>query len=336
MRVLFATAPERERLYNLVPIAWALRAAGHEVQIAGRRDFTPVINRAGVVAIELDDAGHAAADSRSVDDLIGHARRWAPDLIVWDELMPAAPVAARVAGVPSVRVLTGADEPVVTADGFRRRMGADFGRFGLTADQGLVEGEATLDPTPRSLRPPGAGDHLAVRFVPYAGPAEVAAWLRRSPRRPRLCLASVTSEALATVFGAVAALDVEVVCTTGTAGLPAGAAVPDNVRPVESVAWSPLLSTCSAVVHGGGASQALAAVSHRLPQLVVGPETGLVTRIERAGAALTARADISSAVTRLLEDEALRAAADRLGEELSQAPAPAGLVAELTGLARSF
>lgn len=37
MRVLFTTFPIPSHLHLLAPLAWALRAAGHEVGVAGDR-----------------------------------------------------------------------------------------------------------------------------------------------------------------------------------------------------------------------------------------------------------------------------------------------------------
>ena len=52
MRVLFATYPERTHFLAMVPLAWALRTAGHEVRVASQPTFTDVITRA-VLAREI-------------------------------------------------------------------------------------------------------------------------------------------------------------------------------------------------------------------------------------------------------------------------------------------
>jgi len=53
MRVLFATVPEKSHLFNLVPLAWALRTAGHEVRIAGQPGVVDSIVSAGLTAVPM-------------------------------------------------------------------------------------------------------------------------------------------------------------------------------------------------------------------------------------------------------------------------------------------
>src|SRR2546423_3297064 len=52
----------------------------------------------------------AVADAM-VDDLVAFAQAWRPDVIVYDPLTYAAPIAAAVVGVPAVRHLFGPDQP---------------------------------------------------------------------------------------------------------------------------------------------------------------------------------------------------------------------------------
>jgi UDP:flavonoid glycosyltransferase YjiC (YdhE family) len=53
MRALFVTANFASHYYQLVPLAWALLAAGHEVRIASQPSFADVITRAGVTAVPV-------------------------------------------------------------------------------------------------------------------------------------------------------------------------------------------------------------------------------------------------------------------------------------------
>jgi glycosyltransferase (activator-dependent family) len=57
MRVLFATYPEKPIFQPMVPLAWALRAAGHEVRVASQPFFADVINRAGLTAVPVGRQG---------------------------------------------------------------------------------------------------------------------------------------------------------------------------------------------------------------------------------------------------------------------------------------
>ncbi|WP_343962511.1 nucleotide disphospho-sugar-binding domain-containing protein, partial [Streptosporangium amethystogenes] len=55
MRVLFAVNREKSIFQYLVPLAWALRTAGHEVCVAGQPSFAKVITQAGLTAVPLGD-----------------------------------------------------------------------------------------------------------------------------------------------------------------------------------------------------------------------------------------------------------------------------------------
>ncbi|GAA0821007.1 DUF1205 domain-containing protein [Streptosporangium amethystogenes subsp. fukuiense] len=53
MRVLFTTYPEKTHFLSMVPLAWALRTAGHEVRFASQPAFTDVITQAGLTAVPV-------------------------------------------------------------------------------------------------------------------------------------------------------------------------------------------------------------------------------------------------------------------------------------------
>ncbi|MFF1278953.1 activator-dependent family glycosyltransferase [Streptomyces marokkonensis] len=50
MRVLFAGLPEKSHVFTMVPLAWALTAAGHEVLMANAPSLTDAVTGAGLVA----------------------------------------------------------------------------------------------------------------------------------------------------------------------------------------------------------------------------------------------------------------------------------------------
>ncbi|WP_410672775.1 nucleotide disphospho-sugar-binding domain-containing protein [Amycolatopsis sp. cmx-4-68] len=53
MRVLLTTYPEKTFFYHLVPLAWALRTAGHEVRVACPPKFAAVVTQAGLTAVPV-------------------------------------------------------------------------------------------------------------------------------------------------------------------------------------------------------------------------------------------------------------------------------------------
>ncbi|VVJ19520.1 Uncharacterised protein [Amycolatopsis camponoti] len=280
MRVLLAAPPSPARLHNLVPLAWALRTAGHDVKIAGRTSFVDEILRTGCVAVDLGTSESAA--------LTGFAELWGPDVVVSS---PGAPAY----GGDTVRVLGPLDEP------------------------GSSDADTTFDTVPPSLR--DSSNVRPVRHVPYSGPVVVPEWLRRKARRSRVLL-SLTDPTLAgPVFDAVGGLEAEVVWATDSS--PAGVSMPPNVRLVDTAPPAALLPTCSAVIHDGDASLALAAATHGVPQLSL-TETAIGARIAAVGAGLVGSAG------GVAELAALSAAATALRDEIAGLPAPRELIGALT------
>ncbi|MGW1290379.1 activator-dependent family glycosyltransferase, partial [Streptomyces sp. NPDC002586] len=55
MRILFATFAVKTHLHPQIPIAWALRAAGHDVRVASQPDLAPDITGAGLTAVPVGD-----------------------------------------------------------------------------------------------------------------------------------------------------------------------------------------------------------------------------------------------------------------------------------------
>ncbi|MFE5935354.1 nucleotide disphospho-sugar-binding domain-containing protein [Streptomyces sp. NPDC056470] len=55
MRVLFTIWPATAHVYPIVPLAWALQAAGHEVCVASHPAVAPAVNSVGLTAVSLGD-----------------------------------------------------------------------------------------------------------------------------------------------------------------------------------------------------------------------------------------------------------------------------------------
>ncbi|WP_034089982.1 nucleotide disphospho-sugar-binding domain-containing protein [Streptacidiphilus albus] len=53
MRVLFTTWAEPAHLYSLIPLAWAARAAGHEVRVATPPSIVPAVTRTGMIGVPV-------------------------------------------------------------------------------------------------------------------------------------------------------------------------------------------------------------------------------------------------------------------------------------------
>ncbi|NKZ01360.1 activator-dependent family glycosyltransferase [Nocardiopsis dassonvillei subsp. albirubida] len=53
MRILFSAYSEKTHFFSMVPLAWALRAAGHEVRVASHPELAPTITEAGLTAVPV-------------------------------------------------------------------------------------------------------------------------------------------------------------------------------------------------------------------------------------------------------------------------------------------
>ncbi len=53
MRVLMCTLPQKTHFLTMVPLAWALRTAGHDVRVASLPGFTGTVTQAGLTAVPV-------------------------------------------------------------------------------------------------------------------------------------------------------------------------------------------------------------------------------------------------------------------------------------------
>jgi len=144
MRILFTPLAVHTHVFNMVPLAWACRAAGHDVRLATQPRVADTIARAGLPAVIVgegtdfqDEAvaflrgrpkqlregdGSGAPDDSPAEpwirtakacapELIAFAEAWRPDLVVGDPMAYVGPLVAEVLDVPFVRLLWGPDWP---------------------------------------------------------------------------------------------------------------------------------------------------------------------------------------------------------------------------------
>src|ERR1044072_2608118 len=138
MRVLFTTWAWSPHYFPMVPLAWALRNAGHEVRVAGQPGIIEPIVNSGLPAVSVGKdidfvetvrqqmgidgtaemtperwrelrKGKGKAALRifvdlaeaMVDDLVDFGRAWRPDLVVHTPSGFAGPLTAAALGVPN-------------------------------------------------------------------------------------------------------------------------------------------------------------------------------------------------------------------------------------------
>ncbi|WP_030808021.1 activator-dependent family glycosyltransferase [Streptomyces sp. NRRL S-337] len=235
-----------------------------------------------------------------IDELVALARHWRPDLVIWETLCLAGPVAALAVGAAHARLVSGPElamqlgtrraflrlaaeqEPEHREDPTAEWLGWTLERLGAGArfEESMLTGQWTVDTRPASLRQDLGIPTVPARYIPYNGRAVVPRWLREPPLRPRVCLTlgvSIDSgyglwdldTVLIGMLGALGELDVEVVAALSArqrAHLPP---LPDTVRVVDHVPLHDLLPTCAAVVHHGGYQTKATAEFHGVPQVLL-------------------------------------------------------------------
>ena len=225
MRVLVTSWGWRSHFYPLVPLAWALRSAGHEVLVASHPSMVETIVGAGLPAVavgeDLDfvevfagqvgrvatrseraggappasvtpavtaDGGVVRFAAGMLPGLLAFGREFRPDLVVFEPQNLAGAVTAAALGVPGVRQLWGPDETTQLDLDRAAVLGPLAELAGVPLAEVRPAGDLLLDPCPPGMQPRLAAPSQPVRFVPYNGPAVLPDWLRVPPERPRVCL----------------------------------------------------------------------------------------------------------------------------------------------------
>lgn len=222
MRVLFVTVPAAGHIFPLVPLAWALRADGHEVLVASWTgadkvagsglqwvDVAPGLN---MYAETFGRGGQSPASAKlpeefrrfftsngtdreaftalfsHVNDLVADrmvaaARDFRPDLVVYECMSHSALVAAAALGVPAVQYAVGFQLTGPMTAAALPHLAATFARHG-------VEPPSSVDIIHNVPASMAIGDHgrWPVRGVPNSGGAELPDWLARPADRPRVAV----------------------------------------------------------------------------------------------------------------------------------------------------
>ncbi|BCJ39186.1 glycosyl transferase [Actinocatenispora thailandica] len=358
MRALLVAAPLLGHLFPLVPLADALRTAGHEVRLAsagaaatdagvavddllpGFR-YEPIARRATLRhpfrarAERSDPAGtvtrFAEINRRLRAPLTDLVSSFAPQIVVYE---PSAPVAAAVAAEHALPAVL---HEISLREG-RPLAAAVLARLGTVAGTDPI---GTFTVAPPSL----VGDRPGwpMRYVPYAAAGDVPGWLREPPPdRPRILVTRPTAPSrrdrlMAAVLTAAARLDAEIVLIRPDRRLMTRP-LPDNARWVEWVPLPSALRTAAAVVHHGGAGTMLTALALGVPQLVPaepGDRGYHAALLADRGAGLTVTTPDQidpGTLDRLLADPALHTAVAEVRAEIAAMPAPATLIDRLTAL----
>jgi UDP:flavonoid glycosyltransferase YjiC (YdhE family) len=309
MRVLFMASPVTSHFTPMIPLAWALRSAGHEVVAVGQPDLVESAHAAGMSfrtvgeAFDVSDLmiSDLAGGERPVESLgrpsdallargarmwimharytapryLRFARAWRPDLIVADPMEFGALVVGGVLGVPTVHHRWGIDP--ISAPAWRpahRALAGTCARLGLDR---LPPPALVLDPCPAGLQAPGAAAGVPIRYVPHNGSDTVPGWALDRPkvRRVCVCLGRLTPAMnglplLRRVLDALASIpDLEALVALDSSYRDLLGGLPPSARLIDSVPLTLFLDTCDAVVHHGGSGTGMTASAFGLPQLVL-------------------------------------------------------------------
>lgn len=375
MRVLFTMISGFGHFYPLAALAQSLSRRGHDVSFAASSDFVAHVEEAGIRALsagvseaervaealsrfpELNDLpleeraaaripitfGQIAAPAL-LSDLVVLFESWTPDVIVHDTTEFAGPLAAALAGIPSVGHSLGM--PVNPA-GAKRIAGEFVPKLwrerGLQPDEHCgMYSHLFIDSCPPSLREPRDAfpcpvvDVRPETYEPRSGVPPT--WLADLADRPTVYVT------LGTVSGFNSATDVfravieglqneplNVVVTVGDNNDPAALGpLPPHVRVEKFIPIALVLPLCSAVVCHGGAGTTLAALGLGVPMLVLPrgarSQSATAARLAELGAArMLAPADVTPETVRknvlsLLGTASYADAAARLRAEIDSMP----------------
>ncbi len=301
MRVLFASMAAVGHTYPLIPLALALRDAGHEVHFAVGEEMHPELDRLGL-------------------------RPFRPGLVFGD--IYAEDIAPELERVLPDLVISGWSVPEVFREARRRAFPVLWHGFGRMFPEGIglarPEGGRHLDICPPTLQDKGfKEDRILLRPVPHAAPGEM-------PPRTHEKLIYVT---FGTVFANDDLLEMAV---AGLQGLDAQVVV---AWPGYWLPQAEVIKHADVVVHHGGSGTMLTALAEGVPQLVLPQGADQFSNAEAlvasgAGVRLDAvSADaIAESARLLLVDGAHREAAGQVAEEIRHMPSPKEVADGLAGV----
>lgn len=367
MRVLVVAPPLLGYAQSLVPLAWELRTAGHDVLFATAGEAVRVaesglpvvdvargfelrrtIRRMGLrnpVLARAERTGRAGPrgvvtlfgeiNDELADGAVTVADEWLPELVVHDALAPVGALVAARRGVPAVLCDSTLYDGHQLSFATTGHLSYACGRHSVAEPAAPA---AVVRLAPPSLVGPRPGWRM--RYVPYDGGLVAPGWLDEPPARPRIVVvashpAGSDPALMRTVVRAAPQLDAELVLVRPDLGT--GPPLPGNVRVVEWTPLSRLLPGSSGLVHHGGAATLLTALVHGIPQLVV-PDAGERRHnaglVYRRGVGLVgARRNVTpTLLRRLIGQDSLAMAAAEVRAEMTSAPDPAEIATKLAEL----
>ncbi|MDI6105164.1 activator-dependent family glycosyltransferase [Actinoplanes sp. NEAU-A12] len=321
--------------------------------------------------VEAVSTMHRPPSFPLIGGLTEFALEWKPDLIIWEPLCYAGPIAAKAVGAAHARMLFGVDVFGVVREMYTKLNAAQpaadrsdplaewlatYGRkYDFEYSDDMTTGHFTIDQMPLSLQVEAESlDYVRMQYVPYGGPAVVPKWLWAQPERPRVALTmGLTATevyngytiAMAEVLDSLADLDIEVVATVAEKERKKLPTLPSNVRLESYVPWHALVPTCSAVIHHGGAATMATNSLYPVPQLALHyhyDQPTLGRKLAEHGAGLEMHTTVATgdavraSVQRLLTEPHFQVRAQALTDEIRALPTPNQLVPQLEQLTAKY
>ncbi|MFI0544961.1 glycosyltransferase [Streptomyces sp. WSLK1-3] len=346
MRILFSAVPAGGHALPLLPLAGAVRAAGHEVAILSNAETAPLL-RPFPVLIAGPTLGEQMAETErrtgqhpsqpgpaavemfagtrvdlTYEEALREATAYRPELIVCEPFDYVAPTIASALDVPWVALGISGSVPSELTAALRGRWQQQLDRYSLRATKRL----AYLDPYPALLRQEGEEpepDSMAVR--PVAFDREDDAFevpVFPDEGRPRALVTFGTSviepEAEETTARSLADAGFNVI----VAGANTPTRVDGHVRHAGFVPLARVLPWADVLVSAGGTGTILAALTTGTP-MVVRPfhadQPWNAERLTRVGVAETISAfeDAGPAAAKTVTTPSYRDAAARAAKEVS-------------------
>ncbi|MEV6611713.1 nucleotide disphospho-sugar-binding domain-containing protein [Kutzneria sp. NPDC051319] len=374
MRVLVVSAPGVGHVFPIVPLTWALRAAGHDVLVA-TASAGLVVADAGLPVVDVlpgydmrqqfeqirgQHPHFAEMGARRVRDLkevgeflpfltrplvpgvLAAAERFRPDVIVEGSMSGAGLIAAARLGVPRIGHGFGFVRPAGMTEMFREHMAAEFEQHGV----GLPERLAHVDIAPPSMIA-GEPEGWSMRYVPYNGGGVEPDWLGEVPDRPRVAVTlgtvAPTMNGLGPVERIIAAapdVDAEFVLALGEkVDLDSLGPLPSNVRAAGWIPLNSLLASSSLLIHHGGAGTAMTPLTMGVPQLVApsGADRYInADAVQDRGIGLQVEESELDArvINQLLDEDKFRTTAAEVAAEVAAMPSPAEVAARVIDFVR--
>ncbi|RJQ79692.1 DUF1205 domain-containing protein [Pseudonocardiaceae bacterium YIM PH 21723] len=370
MRVLFTTLPGSGFLLPMVPLAWALRSAGHEVLVAANGEMAAASAQAGLPTVDVrpdidlwrdfmayirrEDGpprGFGWFTEQTVESTVELAGNFGPDAVVTVPEQGAGGIVAGLLGIPwvehGIRLASCPAHSHIPAAHRQRELDQ---LASIRARLGAPEtpSSAAIDVRPPSLGGTEDDGCWSMKYLPYNGSRVLPDWVYARPSRPRVCVSLGTvapeMDGIGWLTGLVAALskmDIEVVLALGDRDISALGPLAPNVRTLGYLPLSAVLPTCSAIVHHGGAATTATPLVHGVPQFVIpgGADNPLNARLVReAGVAITCGRDeiipslLCDGMKRLLTESEFAERAAALRAEIAAQPGPPDIVRRLEQL----